>query len=147
MQHPTMAGTSLSSSSRPWPERALLLAFGSALLAAVGAGCARPGPTDPATGVVIQVRRGPIAPVERVGADNTAPVGEAAVVLLDPSGNQMASATTDTSGTVTVLAFPGSYQVAVRTCPGSMRLAQPEPVVVAQGSLASTRLVCDTGIR
>jgi hypothetical protein len=141
------AGTSLWSLSRERPERALVLAFGSALLAALGAGCATPSPTDPTTGVVIEVRRGPIAPVDRVGVDNTAPVGDAAVVLIDPSGNQVASATTDTSGRVTVLAFPGSYQIAIRTCPGSIRLAQPAPVVVAQGSLASTRLVCDTGIR
>jgi len=110
-------------------------------------GCSRAGPTDPSTGVLIQVRRGPIAPVQIDTVDNTAPVTDATVVLLDASGNQVASAATDTSGAARVLAFPGAYQVAVQTCPGAMRTPQPNSVSVVQGSFASTRLVCDTGIR
>ena len=109
--------------------------------------CAKQVPTDPSTGVLIQVRRGPIAPVQRDSVDNTAPVNGATVVLVDGSGNPVASATTDTSGTARVLAFPGAYQVDVQTCPGAMRTPQPAAVTVAQGSFAPAQLVCDTGIR
>jgi hypothetical protein len=117
-----------------------------ALIVGIGA-CAKQVPTDPSTGVLIQVRRGPIAPVQQDSVDNTAPVTGATVVLVDGSGAQVASATTDTSGTARVLAFPGAYQVDVQTCPGAMRTPQPAAVTVAEGSFAPAQLVCDTGIR
>lgn len=122
-------------------------ALGPALVAGLLGACSRAGPTDPSTGVLIQVRRGPIAPVQMDTADNTAPVAGAAVVLRDGSGDQAAMATTDTSGSVRVLAVPGAYDVIVQTCPGAMRTPQPATVAVVQGSFATTRLVCDTGIR
>jgi hypothetical protein len=115
-------------------------------LAVIGA-CAKQVPTDPSTGVLIQVRRGPIAPVQQDSADNTAPVNGATVVLVDGSGHQVATATTDTSGTARVLAFPGGYQVDVQMCPGAMRTPQPAAVTVVLGAFASAQLVCDTGIR
>lgn len=127
----------LSIRRRPLARLALLVVF---------VGCSRV-PTDPTTGVLIQVRRGPITPVQVDSVDNTAPVDGASVVLLDASGNQVGAATTDTSGTASMLAFPGAYQVSVETCPGALRSPTPAAVTVVQGSFATTRLVCDTGIR
>jgi hypothetical protein len=117
------------------------LALGAALFAA----CGTAGPTDPSTGVLVQVRRGPIAPVQMDTGSNTAPVSGATVLLTGGRGTD--TGTTDTTGTVRVLAFPGAYQVTVETCPGAMRTPQPAAVTVVQGSFVSALLVCDTGIR
>jgi hypothetical protein len=109
-------------------------------------GCTMTSPTDPSTGVLVEVRRGPVAPVQLDASSNTAPVDGATVLLTDGSGNEI-TGTTDTTGTARVFAFPGAYQVSVETCPGALHAPPPTSVTVVRGSLASALLVCDTGIR
>ena len=104
------------------------------------------GPMDLSTGVAAEVRRGPIAPVEQVGMDNTAPVA-GATVIVTIDDHVLGQVTTDAGGKATINVPAGDYQVAIASCPGAMRAPDPVDTHVASGSLTSVRVICDTGIR
>ncbi len=134
----------------------------------LGACAGNPGSTDPAdagggtggtggsggaggTGadvsLTIEVRRGPLTPVEQIGSDNTAPVEDAVVVVRDAGGKEVGRLMSDANG-IAQLALPaGNYVVGVETCPGATAPALPQTVELTDGSPATARLECDTGIR
>jgi hypothetical protein len=120
--------------------RALLLLGAAFVLAACGQSL------SPTTGIAVALRRGPIAPVEQPGVDNTAPVPGGTVVVLQ-GGRLVASATTDSAGTAMVPVAAGDYRVQAATCPGALALPAPVSVTVTAGMLAPAHLECDTGIR
>ena len=115
------------------------------MVAAIAVACAE-GPVDLATGVAVEVRRGPIAPVGQPGVDNTAPVRGAIIVVYTES-TQFGGVITDAVGKGSVPVPPGDYEVAVTTCPGALGPPSPVSVRVVSGSLSPVGLVCDTGIR
>ena len=102
----------------------------------------------PADGVpvTVEVRRGPIAPVEQDGTDNTAPVGDAEVRILHDN-IRIDVERTDGAGFADFVLEPGTYQVRVTICPGTMALPAPESLVVQPAESDTVTLVCDTGIR
>lgn len=118
-----------------------------ALVAACGDPLVPGSTADPLTGILVEVRRGPIMPVDRPGVDNTAPVGGARVVIATAVGIPVAELRTDSLGSAAVQVPPGDYRVATSTCPGAMREAAPAVVTVVADSISAARLVCDTGIR
>ncbi|MBI4499535.1 MAG: hypothetical protein HY700_00075 [Gemmatimonadetes bacterium] len=121
-----------------------ILAGGTAAAVAVVAACA--GAVAPSSGIDATVRRGPIAPVEQQGVDNTAPVAGAVVVVV-AGDRAFGGATTDATGTVSIAVPPGDYQVRVTVCPGAMGLPPATDAHVDSGSTVPVRLECDTGIR
>jgi hypothetical protein len=125
---------------------AIVLAL-TALLAACGDSSLVGSSTDPSVGIAVEVRRGPIMPVDRPGEDNTAPVPGAKVVVTTASGIPVAELTTDSLGAAGASVPPGDYRIATATCPGAMREAAPVVVTVVADSISAARLVCDTGIR
>jgi len=130
----------------PCRSSALLLC---ALLLSVSAfwGCAKDilG-SDPSTGLVVSVSKGPIQPVAREGEDNSAPV-DGAVVFIEATSGGDTTLKTDADGSFHVLLKPGDYVVTVQVCPGTMALPDPVPATVRDGSMIDVSLECDTGIR
>ncbi len=97
--------------------------------------------------LTIEVRRGPLTPVEQIGTDNTAPVEDALVVVRDDGGKEVGRLMSDANG-IAQLALPaGNYVVGVETCPGATAPAVPQSVELTEGTPATARLECDTGIR
>ena len=96
--------------------------------------------------VTVEVRRGPIAPVAQEGTDNTAAVGDAEVRILHDN-IRIDVERTDGAGLAGFVLEPGSYEVRVTICPGTMALPAPESVVVQPAEPDTVTLVCDTGIR
>jgi hypothetical protein len=68
------------------------------------------------------------------------------IVILDPSGTEVARATTGSDGTYHVTVPPGTYTVAPQKTDGIMRAPVPQPVTVTDGT-AVVDLSYDTGIR
>lgn len=103
--------------------------------------------TDPGTGLIVTVRKGPIQPVAREGEENTAPVAGATVQirLLDAGGRL--TVTTGSEGRISTLLKPGAYEVRVVECQGALALPDPDTTLVVPGGFALVRLECDTGIR
>lgn len=99
------------------------------------------------TGLTVQVYRGPITPLTRIGVDNTAPVDQAVVRVVDPMGREVGRGKTNTKGEAYLTLQPGKYTVQVLAC-GQMRyLPEPEPVTITAKQLTKIRFDCDTGIR
>jgi len=99
------------------------------------------------TGLTVQVYRGPITPLTRIGVDNAAPVDRAVVRVLDHTGHEIKRGTTNTQGETHLALKPGQYTVQVMGC-GEMRyLPEPETVTVSAQKLTKIRFDCDTGIR
>lgn len=124
------------------------LSFAGPILALAAVGCAASilG-SDPRTGLDVHVRRGPLAPVEQPGVENSAPVEGARVRIRPVADAGSAEATTDGDGTVGFAVPAGRYEVAVRDCPGALGLPGADTVRVASGARTGVTLVCDTGIR
>lgn len=104
--------------------------------------------SDPSTGLLVQVRKGPIEPVVREGEeDNSAPVPDAVVEVRAVGRSGEARVRTDGAGEARVPLEPGRYVVEVAICPLALGLPGPETATVVAGSLTPVRLECDTGIR
>lgn len=115
-------------------------------LAALGCAASILG-SDPETGLDVAVRKGPIQPVAQEGVEDTAPV-EGARVRVRPVGESgRADGTTDGEGLVGFALPPGSYEVKVRECPGTLGLPGADTAQVGSGARTTVTLVCDTGIR
>lgn len=116
------------------------------LLAALGCAASILG-SDPATGLDVVVRRGPLYPLEQPGVENTAPV-EGALVRIRPVGETgNARGTTDAEGRVGFAVPAGRYAASVLECPGTFALPRSDTTEVTAGARTSVTLVCDTGIR
>jgi len=99
------------------------------------------------TGLTVQVHRGPITPVTRMGVDNTAPVEQAVVRVVDAAGREVGRGKTNNKGEAHLPLKPGKYTVQVLAC-GQMRyLPEPEPVTITAEQPTKIRFDCDTGIR
>lgn len=101
----------------------------------------------PDSGLAITVVRGPINPVEQPGVDNTAPVADAGIAILNSAGQDLFLASTGSDGTVRIALSVGQYAVEVRSCPGALSLPPRLPAAVIEDSFTPVRLECDTGIR
>ena len=102
-----------------------------------------------ASGVRGKATAGPVCPVERVPPDSACaprPVIGATIVILDPSGKEVARATTGSDGTYHVTLPPGTYTVNPEKTTGIMRAPAPQPVTVVNGVVVLD-LSYDTGIR
>ena len=116
------------------------------VLAACGESMEAPDP-DLQNGLAITVVRGPINPVSQPGEDNTAPVPDADLAILNSAGDELFLASTGADGTVRIALPVGRYAVEVRACPGALALPDRQPATVAEGEFTAVRLECDTGIR
>lgn len=104
-------------------------------------------PPPPDSGLSITVVRGPINPVEQPGVENTEPVADAGIAILNAGGQDLFLATTATDGTVRIALSAGQYAVEVRSCPGALSLPGRQPAAVIEDEFTAVRLECDTGIR
>lgn len=104
-------------------------------------------PTTVHSGIAVFLTKGPISPVERVGATNSLPVAGAVVAILTADGALVGNLTTDSSGYASASLQPAGYVASVSVCPGVMRLAAPARVTVLADQVATLSLECDTGIR
>ncbi len=103
--------------------------------------------TDPGTGLIVTVRKGPIQPVAREGEENTAPVAGATVRIRLLASGERLTVTTGSDGRISTLLNPGAYEVRVVECPGALALPGPDTTLVVPGGFALVHLECDTGIR
>ena len=126
----------------------LSAAAGALSLCLAAAGCADSiAGADPETGLRVEVRKGPIAPVGRPGEENSAPVEGARVRVRGAERGGSVEARTGADGTVRVLLVPARYRVTVEACPGALGLPDAVMSTVRPGEIADARLTCDTGIR
>lgn len=100
----------------------------------------------PGTALALQVLRGPVTPVCRVGVPCDAPFS--AQFLVQQGDRNVAQFTTDSSGRATIPLAPGTYTVVPG--PGAPIIApqsQRRTVTVGPGSTTTDTLRFDTGIR
>jgi hypothetical protein len=95
---------------------------------------------------------GPVCPVERLPPDPACaprPVSGATIVVLDPSGQTIATATTAADGTYLVAVPAGAVRIAPARVAGMMRPPVPVDGIVPAGPDAWLRVDVeyDTGIR
>jgi hypothetical protein len=117
------------------------------LLVVLGCSDSMEQPETPDSGLSITVVRGPIAPVAQPGVDNTAPVADAGLAILNAAGVDLFLASTGPDGMARIALGPGQYAVEVRSCPGALGLPSRQPAAVIEGEFTAVRLECDTGIR
>ncbi len=107
------------------------------------------GTSDPASVTVILVA-GPVCPVQQASPDPVCaprPVQNADVVLRDPSGAEVSSATADANGRVSFSVPGGAYYLEAAAAEGLMRPPQPAAFSVPGGRSVAITLGYDTGIR
>ncbi len=100
--------------------------------------------------VTISLVAGPVCPVERDSPDPGCaprPVAGAQVVVRDPSGTQVASATADQSGQVTLELPSGAYYAEAAASSGLMGQPDAAAFSVVGGSTMGFSMEYDTGIR
>lgn len=118
------------------------------ILIAASCGESMEGP-DPElqNGLAITVTRGPINPVDQPGVENSEPVPDAGLAILDSTGRDLFLASTGSDGTVRIALPVGQYAVEVRSCPGALALPARQSATVIEDEFTAMRLDCDTGIR
>ena len=126
--------------------RILSCLFPVLILPACGESMEEPDPSLD-NGLAISVVRGPINPVEQPGVDNTAPVPDAGIAILNAAGADLFLASTGSDGTATIALPVGQYAVEVRSCPGALSLPARQSATVIEDEFTAVRLDCDTGIR
>jgi Carboxypeptidase regulatory-like domain len=94
------------------------------------------------------VSRGPLAPVERPGILNSAPVAGAAIEIATPAGKKIATVQSDSNGRYSAQLPPGTYRVVV-TSPAAAfhRKNVPATVTLKAGQITRLDIRLDTGIR
>jgi len=100
--------------------------------------------------VTISLVAGPVCPVEQNPPNPSCtprPVDGAQIIVRDPSGAQVASATVDQSGEVTFELPTGAYYAEASGANGMMRQPEPAAFSVVGGSTMSFSMEYDTGIR
>ncbi|MEA2631359.1 MAG: SdrD B-like domain [Chloroflexota bacterium] len=102
------------------------------------------------TGIRGTATAGPVCPVEKIPPDPSCaprPVAGAILVVRDPSGSEIARATTAADGTFFVDLPAGAYTVEPQAVAGLMGTARPQSVTVAGGVVSTIQVDYDTGIR
>lgn len=102
------------------------------------------------TGIAGHAAAGPVCPVESNPPDPACaprPVAGAVIRVTDPSGAEVATATTDELGAYVVILPPGDYFVTADPVDGLMGTPEPIPAAVAPDVLVTVDLTYDTGIR
>jgi hypothetical protein len=100
--------------------------------------------------VIISLVAGPVCPVQQSSPDPSCaprPVVGAQVVVRDPSGTEVASATADQSGQAMFELPTGAYYAEASAADGFMRQPEPAAFSVVGGSAMSFSMEYDTGIR
>ena len=111
---------------------------------------AAPTPGAGPAQVIISLVAGPVCPVEQSPPNPSCaprPVVGAQVIVRDPSGAQVASATVDESGDVTFELPTGAYYAEASAAGGMMRQPEATAFSVVGGSTVSFSMEYDTGIR
>jgi hypothetical protein len=109
-----------------------------------------PSITTAGTGIAGRATAGPVCPVEKNPPDPACaprPVAGAAILVTDPSGAEVATATTDDLGAYVVIVPPGDYFVTADPVDGLMGTPEPVPATVGPDALTTVELTYDTGIR
>jgi hypothetical protein len=102
------------------------------------------------TGIGGIATAGPVCPVEKIPPDPSCaprPVAGAILVVRDPSGSEIARATTAADGTFFVDLRPGGYTVEPQAVTGLMGTARPQSVTVIGAVVSTIQIDYDTGIR
>jgi hypothetical protein len=102
------------------------------------------------TGLLITAVAGPVCPVETIPAKPECaprPVAGAIVHVSDAQGAEVATATTDATGTAFVAVQPGTYTVVADRVDGLMGEPPAQDAVVTDGTTTPVALMYDTGIR
>ena len=102
------------------------------------------------TGIAARATAGPVCPVEKIPPDPACaarPVAGAVIVVRDPSGAEIARATTGADGTFFAELAHGGYVVEARPAKGLMGTPGPQNVTVDPGVVSTIQLDYDTGIR
>jgi hypothetical protein len=95
-----------------------------------------------------RVTRGPLAPVERVGIPNSAPVAAARVEITTPSGGRITTVGSNSDGEYSAQLVPGTYLVTVTWPAGAFnRPNLPATVAIKAGETTHLDIRLDTGIR
>jgi carboxypeptidase family protein len=122
----------------------------SAALAAVLVACAPSASNAPGSGVSGVAVAGPICPVvtdpPQSGCDDR-PVEGADLVIVDDSGDRVATVTTGEDGSFAVDLPPGSYRLQPQPVAGLMGTAPEATFTVTTGGSAELTVSYDTGIR
>ena len=109
-----------------------------------------PTPGEGNASVDVRVVAGPVCPVEREPPDPACaprPVTGAEVVLRDPSGAEVARATSDEKGTLSFSVPAGAYWMEPQPTAGLMGTAPPVAFSVAPAQALDISVEYDTGIR
>lgn len=107
------------------------------------------GGDGPAT-VTIELKAGPVCPVEPMPADPSCaerPVANADVTLYDPHGNEVATAKSGADGRVNFRVDGGAYYVEAHAVEGLMRAPEAQAFAVLGGDQVGLLMGYDTGIR
>jgi hypothetical protein len=108
-------------------------------------------PLPDATGVRGTVSAGPVCPVERDPPDpGCAPrlVAGAVLVVTDPTGTEVARATSAEDGTFSIELAPGAYRLTAQPFEGLMGTPEPMDFEVEPGApMTELQVSYDTGIR
>jgi hypothetical protein len=119
----------------------MVLSLLAALLPAVGCGKAV---TD--SGVLGEVRIGPVTPVQQPGVENTAPYAADLVVRSVPGGNVVAETRSGSDGLFRIALPPGDYLLEPRNG-APLPIAQPQEFMVVRGQFTQVHVEYDSGIR
>jgi hypothetical protein len=120
---------------------AVLLCAPAALFIATGC-----GQTVTDSGVVGEVRIGPISPVEQPGVENTAPYTANLVVRTVPDRDVAAEARSGDDGLFRIVLPPGDYLLEPENG-APLPLAEPQPFTVIGGQFTKVHVDYDSGIR
>jgi carboxypeptidase family protein len=95
-----------------------------------------------------RVTRGPLAPVERVGIPNSAPVAAARLEITTSTGGKITTVGSDSDGEYSAQLAPGTYLVTVTWPAGAFnRPNLPATVTIKAGESTHLDIRLDTGIR
>jgi hypothetical protein len=100
--------------------------------------------------VTLHLGAGPTCPVvanpPQPGCDPK-PVANAQVIVRDPAGNELATATSDDKGEIQTQLAPGAYYVEPQPVEGLLGQAPPVAFSVVGGETVDLSIDYDTGIR
>ncbi len=102
------------------------------------------------TGLLITAVAGPVCPVETIPAKPECaprPVSGAIVHVRDGQGAEVATGTTDATGSAFLAVEPGSYAVVADRVDGLLGEPPAQDAVVTNGTTTPVALMYDTGIR
>jgi len=102
--------------------------------------------TPPTSGIEGLVTIGPTCPVETVTSPCPDKLFQATIIVLDPSGREVAKVQSDAQGKFRVTLSPGTYTLRPEA-PGGLTRAGEQTVTVTSGHFTQVSISYDSGIR